>query len=321
MVTLIKRMWRRNRFPAGFSHMESLDSRLYISETDSVGERCLYWDGSFISKIRDLSNLDRQTNKSCFIVANGPSVSSLDLSLIPNECLHGVNASVIKFEEFGKRASGYTISDPSFFEKQFSLVEKALNHADNFYLTADAISRICKRKPQLLARSGLYLYNRINKKHGVPALKREDLFSKLRSENNILLAQQDDLNYQPGEKLGRRGFSSNTGWGCFSGATVVYDALQIAFMAGCNTIYLVGMDLGGQTSEGARFYQEGKGTRKSRLERDYGPIIEPSFKLASAMARNQGIEIFNLSPESRLPDHVLPKISLEQALDRSAQKP
>ena len=37
-------------------------------------------------------------------------------------------------------------------------------------------------------------------------------------------------------------------------------------------------------------------------------------EVASAMAASQGIEVYNLSINSRLPDTVIPKISLEDAL-------
>ena len=64
----------------------------------------------------------------------------------------------------------------------------------------------------------------------------------------------------------------------------------------------------------SRFYEHSKDVVKSRINRDFEPYVLPAFEVAGKVAEHHGLEIYNLSPNSRLPETVIKKISLEEAL-------
>jgi Kdo-III transferase WaaZ len=101
--------------------------------------------------------------------------------------------------------------------------------------------------------------------------------------------------------------------GVFTGQTVVFGALQVCHALGFRRIYLLGMDLGAGGTY-ARFYERGSRATRTHLYRDFEPYIVPSFELGRQVCARTGVEIYNLSPRSRLPTAVIPKLSFESAL-------
>lgn len=67
--------------------------------------------------IKKLRN--RYKGKRCFILANGPSINNLDLSLLKNEITIGINASTLLAEKYGFIQTFYTVSDKRFFDIEF----------------------------------------------------------------------------------------------------------------------------------------------------------------------------------------------------------
>lgn len=68
-------------------------------------------------KTKDLYNIHK--NKRCFILANGPSINSLDLSFLKNEITIGINASTLLEKKHNFIQTYYTVSDTRFFEVSF----------------------------------------------------------------------------------------------------------------------------------------------------------------------------------------------------------
>lgn len=65
-------------------------------------------------KIKQLFNIHE--GKRCFILANGPSINQLNLSLLKNEISIGINASTLLEEKFDFIQTYYTVSDLRFFD-------------------------------------------------------------------------------------------------------------------------------------------------------------------------------------------------------------
>jgi KDO transferase-3 len=89
--------------------------------------------------------------------------------------------------------------------------------------------------------------------------------------------------------------------------------MQIAYHLGFRRLFLLGMDLGG-AGAAIRFYEDSASGRPSMLDQDYWRYILPSFQVLSASREKLGLTVYNLSPSSRLPESVIPKVSLDEAL-------
>jgi KDO transferase-3 len=102
------------------------------------------------------------------------------------------------------------------------------------------------------------------------------------------------------------GFSFDPEQGFFDADTVAYSALQVLAAAGASAVYFHGMDL---SAPGPRFYESAGDVCTSNLSKNYRKHIEPSFAYASELRRQKGIELYNLSPTSTLPDAIITKVS------------
>lgn len=107
------------------------------------------------------------------------------------------------------------------------------------------------------------------------------------------------------------GFSKDLSEGFFDARTVMYPALQLAYHLGFNSVFLVGFDL---NQSSGRFYETCK-SKKSPcgLDQHFEKRILPSLKLMASHIIDERFQAFNLSPESRVPDDVIPKISVQEA--------
>ncbi|MNG00047.1 lipopolysaccharide core biosynthesis protein [compost metagenome] len=98
---------------------------------------------------------------------------------------------------------------------------------------------------------------------------------------------------------------------------MAYVALQIAYHAGFNKVFMVGVDLNQNVG---RFYEN----RHSKLspcglDQHFDSRILPSFELLAESVVDKDFAVYNLSPTSRLPRTVIPYKTLDevQALVRS----
>ncbi|MBK5002871.1 lipopolysaccharide biosynthesis protein [Pseudomonas sp. S31] len=106
------------------------------------------------------------------------------------------------------------------------------------------------------------------------------------------------------------GFSKDLSQGYFDARTVAYAALQIAYHLGFNQVFLVGVDL--DQSVG-RFYETpGRAVSPCGLDDAYERRILPSLKLMADRVVGEHFAVYNLSPTSRIPDSVIPKISVNE---------
>jgi len=96
--------------------------------------------------------------------------------------------------------------------------------------------------------------------------------------------------------------------GCYSGNTVIIEAIQVAISLKCRHIYLLGVDL--DYTKDSYFYGDDNPNPKYPEGReDIKPLVD-AFAVVKRECDKYGIEIVNLNPDSKL--NVFPKMSLKE---------
>ncbi len=166
-------------------------------------------------KLFHLHNLEK--GKRCFVLSNGPSINSCNLSLLKDEVIISINASPLLERKYDIVAKYYCLSDPRFLEddKKYEIFNNKLE--DN---------------PIVVCRDNF----------------REKMFEKtFESFNNFVFLKA----------IGRDGFSKNLYKGFYFGSSTTHLALQLAYWLGCSNIYILGLDLSYPSSNASyRFYEE-----------------------------------------------------------------
>lgn len=307
LIRKIKKTSRKFFAAPGMQHVARLDPRFALGHKDHEGNREILWCKRKVGIARYPEALHKTQQGKIYILANGPSLAELDIAQLEAHKSMGLNGSIVKYRESAVTPDFYLISDPSFMKKRFSLVREVLQTGGKCFFPYHALCDIAKQDVGLLDNDNIFLYHNINDNYDQPILDDKDLIAQLQQENNFFLPK--DMNRLVG-------FSHDICRGTFGGRTVAFQGVQIAAYLGFSQIYLAGMDLGAPKSGPLRFYEENNNAamRKSRLDQNYQKIIEPAFQCAVSACHEKGIQISNLSAQSRLPDSVMEKISFAQSL-------
>ncbi len=105
--------------------------------------------------------------------------------------------------------------------------------------------------------------------------------------------------------------SAKPGTGFFDARTVMYLALQLSYHLGFDSVFLVGFDM---NQSAGRFYESSTDVcSPCGLDQHYESRILPSLELMSKHVVGDDFQVFNLSDSSRVPDEVIPKLSIDEA--------
>ncbi|MCK4608063.1 MAG: hypothetical protein KAT71_01165 [Gammaproteobacteria bacterium] len=294
--SLIKRFYQW-KLPANMQHMA-----LYYPEFRLKENREIIWHGKNVASLRPIEELKQLQKDSCYIIATGPSINSIDLNRIPGDALlWGVNGAIALAAKYKLKFDCYTVVDADFIRKRFAMVREIILSGAHCLFSPYNIRLVCERDVTLLSKGKIYMLPDLNERYNQPILNLEDFDQWAAQDNDLILPKH--LTHQ-GDRVG---FSKNIAQGIFSGGTVVYGAIQAAYYVGCKEVNILGMDLG-STSTQPRFYDEGKNVCHSSLDKYYETIIEPSFKVLADLCQHEDFKVYNLSPQSRLPDNIIPKV-------------
>ncbi len=305
-IKKIKKKLRNRKFPPEMKHLRSLHPNFELREEDNAW--AIYWKKKYINHIQPFSVLHNHYHDSCFIFANGPSLSEIDIEQFSDAHCFGVNGAIVKFRDSSVRPQFYTIADPRFLSIHFDLVTEVLESGCQSFFTFNTLSQICEIDASVLMDRPLFLYDMINQYYQQPMLSHEACIEHFKK--NPLLTFQEPFD-------NRIGFSQSPEAGVFGGRTITFQALQMAYQMGYKQIFLLGLDLG---NSGTRFYESPTDKKKpysSKLDQDYEPIIKPAFQFASQLIQDNKVKIYNLSEHSRLPDSIIPKCSVQEALKKA----
>jgi Kdo-III transferase WaaZ len=307
----LRRKLYRARLPDNMRHMRKAHPDFRLAGAHGVLDT-VYWRGKPVGRILPLERLARATAPDCFIVATGPSINQIDFSHLQGRTCIGVNGSILRSEEYSLPFRSHVIADRHFFKGRFELVRKAMMSGAECLFTFRGLSVICERQPELLRDARVFLLHEITARFGQPKLSAVDFYAAADRDPDLVLHPSA----RPSK--GWVGFSRDIRKGVFTGQTIAFSALQVAVWLGYTQIFILGMDLGG-TGEGARFYESGEKAAPMRLDRDYESYIQPAFEVASKLRSALGIQIYNLSPDSRLPAAIIPKLPFADALEMIRQ--
>jgi KDO transferase-3 len=286
--------------------MAAYDRRLRLP-TDEQEDRHVVWCGERLGTLLDPSALHGQYHRHCFIVCSGPSLRDIDFSRLANHPCFGVNGAVQMFDSHKMSAPFHAATDSDFFRHRWDLVERMILSGATCFFSVAGVTEICQRQPGLLKDARVCLTEVANRLFNQPRRTPAE-FDRLADQDEQLHVHPD----WPGQE-GHIGFSGNVAKGLFCGRTIGFRAIQIAYFLGFRRVFVLGMDLGG-AGDRLRFYDEKTSARPSMLDQDYERWILPSFEVLSINTSRLGFEVYNLSPTSRLPASVMPRLSFDEAL-------
>jgi KDO transferase-3 len=308
LLTKARRKLKRLSTPPELKHMGKLHPDFGLVPSDHLpGAHQVTWKGKRIGIARPLSMLPAADQRDCYIIASGPSLADFDLSRLSGRICFWVNGSIVKATQCDLRVSYFVVTDKNFARDRFELVRQGIASGANCIFGFRVLNEIAEREPALLASERLFLIQEINARYAMAKLDPAAFDAWAEGEAGLFLHESGRL------KRGWVGFSQAIDKGVFTGQTVVYSALQVACALGFRQVFILGMDLGG-TGTLARFYESGSNVAGSRLDEDFEPYIVPSFELARRLTGKMGVEIYNVSPRSRLPDTTIRKIDFDEML-------
>jgi hypothetical protein len=157
-------------------------------------------------RIREYHNIHQ--NKRCFIIGTGPSLNKTKFNLIKDEILIGVNTLYRGIEKFKIYPQYWVVVDGKLFEVHY---EKLLTLDPN--------------------KTTLFLAEHAGQRY----LSKEKYYQNISSMNPIVIKHLGSMNIW--DK-----FSKDITEGIYSGATVIIQAIQIAYYLGFSELYLLGCD-------------------------------------------------------------------------------
>ena len=227
-----------------------------------------------------------------FIIASGASAKNFPLTEFKHVPMIVVNGGIAMFLETSIEPYFYMCTDPGFLDQQADLLEAAMRLSQRVVLRDDYISH------DVPLPSGEFY---VIKKAAAP--KWTEIFSN--APKNLIRRSH----YYKSRKSSI-GFSKDLSDGYFDARTIVYAALQLAYHAGFDTVFMVGVDL---LSESGRFYETADSFKSPcYLEQHLTTRIIPSFELMTEKIIGADFRVYNLSCASKLPRHLIPYKSLDE---------
>lgn len=227
-----------------------------------------------------------------FIVASGNSAKDFPVEQFSDVPMITMNGAISMFANTDIKPFFYVCSDTSFRLQQPHLYEMAVQRSQRIALWKSEVDKLTEPPP-----GEIFL------------LKKAPDLSFMQS-----VFKRESHHARSWALWSRRarsiGFSKNLEYGYFDARTVAYVALQIAYHLGFSKVFLVGVDLN-QTA--GRFYENDTSViSPCGLDKHFEHRILPSLKLMATDVVNNEFMVYNLSPTSRIPQSVVPKLSISQ---------
>lgn len=246
----------------------------------------------------------RGTHKGTVVVlASGPSARDFPLADCPYPVI-AVNGSVLMFEGLSAKPFYYLCDDVNFAKNRAGALAKGLVSAEHVALSDLCFMEVEKKGIVFPQDKPYFLLERVNRMNDQAPLTDRRFAWSIRHDREL----RSDFSLWR-RKPNRIGFSRNFAKGYFCARTIAYVGTQLACHLGFSRVCLVGVDL---NPRAGRSYQE-RVALPSTLDEDFDGYILPSFRfLRQHIIRPGRFEVFNLSPDSRLPADLIPRLALDE---------
>lgn len=238
-----------------------------------------------------------------FIIASGASAKDFPLNEFKHVPMIVVNGAISMFLNTSISPFFYVCTDSGFFTQQSRLFHAGLALSQRVVLREDYVL------------------------HDIPLPSGEFYALKKAAKStwrDLFSAEPGNLIRRSKFHTGRNssiGFSKDLSEGYFDARTVAYLALQVAYHAGFNKVFMVGVDLCPDTG---RFYETAQSNKSPCvLDEHMESRILPSFELMAEKVIDADFSVYNLSSTSKLPSSLIPYKSIDEVrtlLPHSRQK-
>lgn len=286
-----------------WKHIDTLHPDFYLERTNQ-GYR-VFWKKTCQGELSSVVSLKHTRSGSCFIVATGPSLAQVDIRQIKRYDTISLNGAIRKFSDAGFSPTHAMAVDRRIFERCPDFIRESIESGATCFFSPVGISRICEQGLRLPPADRGYLLESIARKFDQPLDGKRSFLS--RHQDNPMIYCSDKYPAQDGII----GFSADANAGFFSFKTVAGWAVQAAVWMGYRNIFILGMDLGGT---GMSHFYANEANKKPDFLRDYDPYIRVSFEQTRRAMDNLGFCVYNLSEKSVLSEHIIPKITIDEAL-------
>ena len=227
----------------------------------------------------DNTRLEYGHNKTCMLVATGPSVKEVDKRLLQRSDIDyvGVNGAIALDEV---SFSYYVIIDFNFTRNRFDLVKKILASRCTLFTIPRCLDLMLRRVPAAEIRCDI---------------KVVELICEGEVERFFGPRVRVDTSREHFHLYRSFGFSSRIFDAVFDYFTVTYVALQIVGALQYKTIYIAGLDMNNFSHP--RFYENAQNKQRTMLDH-YSTVILPAFDAAARYFEKENIRVYNLSVHS-----------------------
>ncbi|MDR3054443.1 MAG: hypothetical protein LBU53_03455 [Zoogloeaceae bacterium] len=266
--------------------------------------RCLR-EGTLSIPLQNFGDCKNTASGSLFLLASGSSTASFPVSRYTRLPFIAMNGSIKRLADENVSPLFYLCDDENFVKSRPDFAALGVRQAQHIAMKLKCFQVLHEFYPKVLQDKQLYLLERVNRRHDKKDLSDRCFAWSIRNDPDFV--SRFSLFSQ---KTNRIGFSRNMQRGYFVGRTIAYAATQLAYFLGFCRVFIVGMDLNADTG---RFYEQPENALPTTLDEDFDKFILPSFKIMKDnIIDKENFKVFNLSPDSRMPDSVLPKIDLDQ---------
>lgn len=239
------------------------------------------------------------------IIASGPSIADLALSLLQDIPTIFVNGSIsLTGQHEFSQVVGYVISDARFINHQPEILQQYYK-GQPLYATLAVFETMTITHPDIMCRyhKAMRILYPVNRPWGVKS--NQSLLSKLSFKNNWLHKKKPLASFVGNEhflidayhKPAAIGVSFDISHGFVEAGTVAYVATQLAFARDAEVIHLYGIDL--LNNNQPRFYEKANNSAPSKLDKAINDRIVPSFNLLIDAYHKRGVPVINHSPISK----------------------
>lgn len=270
---------------------------------DSEGriEEIDVWPADWKVPLTPLDAVLRPQEKTIHLILSGPSIKEIDYNQLQMPCVMGVNGSIALRQKFDIQFRYYVIIDASFVRDRMELVREIVALDLILFTRAEALKEINLRFKREEVKCQIVLFDQVDTPACAPKPNPAELLYRAKHTPAWTI-------FDANRHLG---FSTDVAKSTFAAKTVAYDALQILVWLGFVEVYIHGLDLS-NVNTAPRFYEDKEDKLSSNIDVNFASFIEPSFRSASRLLRERGLQVYNLSEGSVLNEEIFTKINWRQ---------